>query len=327
MTALSSVNEVRVAAPARLHLGFLDPDGGVGRKFGGLGLSITGPRTRLRLTRADANIVEGAEVGRATAALERAQVALAPGRAHHLVMHEAIPAHAGLGSGTQLALAVAAALRRLEDLPPDAEADAELLQRGARSGLGAGLFARGGFVVDGGRGASGRPPPIVSRLPFPPAWRILLVSDPGAQGLHGEVEREAFARLPRFSAEQAGEACRRVLLQALPALIEEDIAAFGEAISTIQAIVGDYFAPAQGGRRFVSAVVEKAVDALQALGAVGGGQTSWGPTGFAFVASEEEARRLEARMRSQCAADGVRIEIVRGMDEGARIDALYARLA
>ncbi|HXY59933.1 MAG TPA: beta-ribofuranosylaminobenzene 5'-phosphate synthase family protein [Methylocystis sp.] len=327
MPALSNVNEVRVAAPARLHLGFLDLDGGVGRKFGGLGLSISGPRTRLTLTRADANAVEGPEVVRAKALLERAQAALAPGRAHRLVVHEAIPAHAGLGSGTQLALAVAAALRRLEDLPADAEADADLLQRGARSGLGAGLFTRGGFVVDGGRGASGRPPPIVSRLPFPAAWRILLISDPAAQGLHGEGEREAFARLPRFSAELAGEACRRVLLQALPALIEQDIAAFGEAISTIQAIAGDYFAPAQGGRRFVSAAVEKAVDALQTLGAVGGGQTSWGPTGFAFVSCEEEALRLQERAQSQRAAEGLKIQLVRGMDEGARIDAIYARLA
>jgi len=155
MSAQSSVNEVRVTAAARLHLGFLDMNGGLGRNFGGLGLSVGGPRTRLTLRRADETLVEGAESERARRLLRKAQAALAPRSAHHLAIHQAIPAHSGLGSGTQLALAIAAALRRLEDLPLDPNADAALMERGARSGLGAGLFQDGGFVVDGGRGASG----------------------------------------------------------------------------------------------------------------------------------------------------------------------------
>src|SRR6185437_12055958 len=40
---------VAVFAPARLHLGFLDLEGGLGRRFGGLGLAIDGLGTRLRL--------------------------------------------------------------------------------------------------------------------------------------------------------------------------------------------------------------------------------------------------------------------------------------
>jgi len=327
MSAQSSVNEVRVTAAARLHLGFLDMNGGLGRNFGGLGLSVGGPRTRLTLRRADETLVEGAESERARRLLRKAQAALAPRSAHHLTIHQAIPAHSGLGSGTQLALAIAAALRRLEDLPLDPNADAALMERGARSGLGAGLFQDGGFVVDGGRGASGRTPPVIARLPFPPDWRILLVMDNNAQGLNGELEREAFAALPPFSEARAGEICRRVLMQALPALAEHDIAAFGEAITHIQIIVGDYFAPAQNGRRFTSARVEAVVARLLREGATGGGQTSWGPTGFAFVASQAEARRLAERARSDPAADGLNIEIVEGLAHGARIDAIYARMA
>ena len=40
---------VSVVAAARLHLGFLDMNGALGRKFGGLGLSIDAPATRLTL--------------------------------------------------------------------------------------------------------------------------------------------------------------------------------------------------------------------------------------------------------------------------------------
>ncbi len=318
---------VRVAAAARLHLGFLDLNGGLGRKFGGLGLAISGPRTRLTLRPADANAVEGAERARAEALLEKAQAALAPGRAHRLTIEEAIPAHAGLGSGTQLALAIAAALRRLEDLPADPAADAALLQRGARSGLGAGLFERGGLVVDGGRGAATVTPPVIARLPFPADWRILLVADLQSVGLHGSDEREAFAALPTFSEAAAGELCRLVLMQALPALAERDLGGFGGAITRIQEIIGDYFAPAQGGRRFTSARVEDMVAQLLAEGATGGGQTSWGPTGFAFVGSAQEADRLVAKTAARAAGEGVKVSVVSALDKGAKIDAVYARMA
>jgi beta-RFAP synthase len=325
MPAHSSVNEVHVTAAARLHLGFLDMNGNLGRRFGGIGLSISGPKTRLALKRASETLVEGAETERARRLLRKAQEALSPLSAHHLTIQEAIPAHAGLGSGTQLALAIATALRRLEDLPLEPNGDAALLERGARSGLGAGLFQAGGFVVDGGRGASGLTPPVIARLPFPAAWRILLVTDHHAKGLNGELEREAFAALPPFSEVQAGDLCRRVLMQALPALAERDLAAFGEAITHIQAVVGDYFAPAQNGRRFTSAGVAAVIARLLREGATGGGQTSWGPTGFAFVGDEAEARRLAERARSE--AEGVSIDIVEGLAHGARVDAIYARMA
>ncbi len=67
---------VSVAASARLHLGFLDMNGGLGRKFGGVGLALDAPATRLTLTRADKNAVEGPESARAAALLERAQETL-----------------------------------------------------------------------------------------------------------------------------------------------------------------------------------------------------------------------------------------------------------
>jgi beta-ribofuranosylaminobenzene 5'-phosphate synthase len=312
--------QVSVAAAARLHLGFLDMNGSLNRMFGGLGLSISGPRTRITLAPAAQPSVEGLEAKRATALLEKATAALAPGRSYRLVVREAIPAHSGLGSGTQLALAIGAALRRLESLPGDTAGDAALLQRGARSGLGAGLFDQGGLVVDGGRGADTLTPPVVARLPFPHDWRVLLIADPDAVGLHGENEREAFKGLKPFSEEQAGALCRLVLMQALPALSESDIVGFGDAITRIQTIIGDYFAPAQGGRRFTSARVEAALTALAGQGAAGVGQTSWGPTGFAFVENERRALRLADFAREKSAGN-LRVSIVEGLNYGAKIDA------
>ncbi|WP_442754953.1 beta-ribofuranosylaminobenzene 5'-phosphate synthase family protein [Methylocystis sp. JAN1] len=319
--------KVSVAATARLHLGFLDMNGALGRKFGGLGLSLDAPATRITLTRAAADTVEGPESDRGAALLKKARAALAPESAHALTIHEAIPAHSGFGSGTQLALAAAAALRRLEDLPLDAAADAALMSRGARSGLGAGLFVTGGLVVDGGRGPGTRTPPVIARAEFPEEWRALVVSDPTAVGLHGADEKEAFVALPPSSDAESGELCRLVLMQALPALAERDLAAFGAAIGRIQEIVGDYFAPAQGGRRFASARVEAVVGRLIREGATGGGQTSWGPTGFAFVESESAARAIVARAEAEARAEGLEIAIRRGLNRGAKIDPIYAEIA
>jgi beta-ribofuranosylaminobenzene 5'-phosphate synthase len=319
--------QVSVAATARLHLGFLDMNGGLGRKFGGLGLSLDEPATRLTLTKAAGNSVSGPESARAAQLLEKAQAALAPQARHALAVHEAIPAHSGFGSGTQLALAVAAALRRLEGLAHDPAADAALMSRGARSGLGAGLFVKGGVVVDGGRGPLTRTPPVVARAEFPDEWRVLLVRDPTNVGLHGADERDAFVALPPSSEAESGELCRLVLMQALPALAERDLGAFGAAVARMQEIVGDYFAPRQGGRRFASAKVEEAIARLTREGATGGGQTSWGPTGFAFAESEAAARALMARAETEARASGLEISIRKGLNRGARIDAIYAQIA
>ncbi len=90
-----------------------------------------------------------------------------------------------------------------------------------------------------------------------------------------------------------------MLIKALPSVVERDIDMFGEAIARIQQIVGAYFAPAQGGAPYTSAVVGQIMAELQMHGAKGAGQSSWGPTGFAFAASAEEAQRLYSLVQAK----------------------------
>jgi beta-RFAP synthase len=310
---------VTVTVPARLHLGFLDLNGGLGRRFGSMGLAINGPRTRLTIApaaRSDASGPESARVQRYVEAMQR--LLDIPG-AHRVTVDEALPAHAGLGSGTQLALAVAAGVRRLHGLPLDMPGDAVRLGRGARSGVGIGLFDRGGVVVDGGHGPNTRAAPIVSRLPFPEQWRVLVVLDAARQGTHGADETDAFARLPPFPDTTAAHLCRLVLMQALPALAEHDLVIFGAAIREMQQLLGGYFAPMQGGQRFTSPNVSACLDMLDAAGAYGIGQSSWGPTGFAFAPSPEEADRLARAARKHPGAKGLDIRVCTGLNRGADI--------
>src|SRR5262245_1951841 len=52
---------VTVTAPARLHLGFLDLNGGTGRAFGSIGLAISGFKTRVSVAPAQHMRVSGPE--------------------------------------------------------------------------------------------------------------------------------------------------------------------------------------------------------------------------------------------------------------------------
>jgi beta-ribofuranosylaminobenzene 5'-phosphate synthase len=312
---------VTVSAPARLHLGFLDLNGSLGRRFGSFGLAISGPRTRLTATLARHDDIIGPDAERVQHHVEVLRHALGLESQYRVTIDEAIPAHAGLGSGTQLALGVAAALRRLHGLPLDARHDAIRLRRGARSGVGIALFEHGGLVVDGGVGPGTEVAPIIARMALPEHWRILLVLDPDLHGLNGAGERDAFARLPALPEAAAARLCHLLLMQALPALAESDLENFGVAVSAMQEILGDHFAPMQGGRRFTSERVGACLEALKRAGAHATGQSSWGPTGFAFAGSPEEASRLATLAREHPACRGLDIRICTGLNRGADIAA------
>jgi len=313
---------VRVEAPARLHLGFIDVSGSLGRRFGSLGLTLEEFSTALSLQRAETFDVQGPDAQRAGDYLRRLLDIHDPPTSVALHVHRAIPEHVGLGSGTQLALAVGKAFGALFDLPVSVRELAARLDRGARSGIGIGAFEEGGFVVDGGRSPAGAHPPVISRMPFPSSWRVLLVFDRVERGLFGEAERAAFRAMQAFPQQRAAHLAHLVLMRLMPALVEEDFASFGEAIGEIQRTVGDYFAAAQGGR-FTSRLVADVLAWLDAKGIAGVGQTSWGPTGFAIVDSEVRAQALLREARERFAArEELEFAVARGRNRGHSLDVL-----
>ncbi|KQT87695.1 hypothetical protein ASG60_11545 [Methylobacterium sp. Leaf469] len=309
---------VRVHAPGRLHFGFLDLHGGLGRRFGSLGLALDAPAVTLTARAATSLTVTGPEAARAHGyALAAAGHLGIEGHAA-LTVEETMPAHAGFGSGTQLALAVAAALARLARRAFAPEAFADALDRGNRSGVGLAAFTQGGLIVDGGRDGLGTPPPVIARLDYPEAWRVVLILDTGMTGVHGTHETEAFRDLPRFPEAQAAEICRLVLMQVLPAAATTEPEGFGAGITRIQRLIGDHFAPHQGGR-YASPAVAEALSAVAAQGISGYGQSSWGPTGFALVPSEDVARCLVASLERP---GPLRFLIARGRNTGATVTPL-----
>lgn len=284
---------VSVVAPARLHMGFIDLGGSLGRKFGSIGVGINEIATRLSICGDTALNADGPCHERACKIARQFDEALGVSSRVAIRIHQAIPEHVGLGSGTQLALAVGMGLARFHGLGLGVREVASAIKRGARSGIGIGVFEQGGLIVDGGRGPETSTPPIISRLAFPSHWRLVLVLDRRGQGLHGKLELEAFKQLPVFPAEETARLCHLLMMQALPALAEGDVRGFGAVVSDLQNAVGDHFAPAQGGR-FTSPEVAEAMAWLESQGAVGMGQTSWGPTGFCLFDDAPRAETLAA---------------------------------
>jgi beta-RFAP synthase len=314
--------QVRVEAPARLHLGFIDLSGSIGRRFGGIGLALEELATVVELRRSEGIEGEGPGAERALEVLRRLLDTYDVAGGCALRVRRAIPEHAGLGSGTQLALAVGRAFGALFDVPVSIAEIAAGAARGARSGIGIGAFEQGGFIVDGGRGAAGTHPPVIARMPFPPAWRVLLVMERDGRGLSGAAEIAAFRRLHAFAQERAARLAHLVLLRVMPAIAEQDYAGFAEALGEIQRTVGDHFAAAQGGR-YASPAVAEVLAWLEAQGVAGIGQTSWGPTGFGVVDSEVRAHALLVAARSRFAhLRRIEIALARARNRGHALERL-----
>lgn len=311
---------MEVRAAARLHLGFLDPTGGVGRRFLGMGLAVDRPATVIRARAAAGTHVRGPEAERVARILERLRPLFGAFPVQIEVLR-AIPAHAGFGSGTQLALAVGRALAALTGRPFDPAEVARLALRGRRSGLGIAAFTRGGFLLDAGKGDEDRPPPLLARLPFPRSWRVLLLRDPAREGLSGEAEERAFRELPPFPDGLAARLARLAVSCVLPGVALGDLALFGRGLSEIQDRLGDWYAPFQGGSRWSSPLVGAAIEHLRACGVAASGQSSWGPTGFAVVPAEGAAPLRAALLRR---FPGLRVDVARGRAGGARVRFLPA---
>lgn len=288
---------IQVEAPARLHLGFLDLHGGLGRRFGGIGVALKEISTRLHCFRSTEFAAKGPDSERALKYAQRLLGMKGQEGAVSIEVHQAIPPHAGLGSGTQLALAVGTAVSHLYKLNLNPYEIAEKLARGGRSGIGIGAFEQGGFLVDGGRGNDGSLPPIIARHPFPEHWRILLLmARSNQEGLSGEAERRAFGDLPEFPAADAAHLCRLTLMRILPSLLESNLERFAKGIGELQDKIGDYFAPAQGGR-FFHIKINRLLKQAKQFGFQGVGQSSWGPTGFVLTDSETQAHALAKKLQ------------------------------
>ena len=313
--------KVYVKTPARLHLGLVDLNGDLGRIFGGLGVGIDHPNVFLEAQKSQTFTFSGekAELTRRLAAkfLQAYQIK----EKVTIDVKQVIPEHVGLGSGTQLALAVAASLSRLFDVKGSIQDFAVVMGRTVQSGVGTAVFEQGGLVVDAGKNTqnpSKKTIPVICRQPFPNEWRFVVAIPNVKKGLANEAEALAFKQLPPMPPSEVGKICRLTMMKLLPAIPEKDIKSFGEALTEIQRIVGDSFADAQGGR-YSSSPATQCIEFMLENGVYGSGQSSWGPTIYGVV-KKEEAKEMQLKTQAFLNQSvGGNVFVAKGNNRGAII--------
>jgi beta-RFAP synthase len=301
----SNVTGWRISTPSRLHFGLLGWGPQAARLFGGVGLMIDRPGLEIEATPADDWQADGPHASRVLETARRVAARMDdPPKPSRLVVRHAPAEHLGLGLGTQLTLAVTRLVGRSQsasnlDRP---ETAASATGRGQRSGIGLYGHWHGGLIVDAGRPTSGDPaiPALVAAIPFPLTWWVLVVIPDGTIGLSGPDEVGAFQTLPPPPPQITDRLCRLVLLGLVPAVREQRLEPFGQAVEAIQHEVGRAFSPAQHGRIYATDRSEAIVTLMRSLGLHGVGQSSWGPSLYGFFdGSKSDRLAIEARIREQ----------------------------
>ena len=290
---------VKIRTSARLHLGFIDLNGGLGRIYGSLGLALQEPETVLEVQRTDDGLtVSGKRQNHVRLLAQQIMKQFDYQQGLQVTVWDSIPKHVGLGSGTQLSLALGLGITMLKGVEASITELSQSLSRGIVSGIGTATFEHGGFVIDGGRSTASlekgqnEVPPLLFQNDVPDDWLFVVAIPNVAKGLSGQEERIAFDALPAGPKTQAEVTSRLVLMKLIPALLQNDIQRFGEALTRIQILVGDVFSVAQGGR-FSSPEVADCVSAMLDAGALGAGQSSWGPSCYGLVKGEKAASKIQ----------------------------------
>lgn len=294
-----AINRIHITTPSRLHFSLIDLNGQIGRIDGGFGLAINEPKFEIIAEPANEIQVESKDyTERATTILKKLQAIYHfPGI--KIKLKSEIPTHSGFGSGTQLSLGIASAANKLFNLNLSVVELAKAVGRGGTSGIGIAAFETGGFIVDGGHQYPVQkpsflpssaaddilPPPILLRYNFPNI--PLLIVMPNCSRIYGEAELELFRTLCPQPASVAPRLTHLLLLQILPALLENDMNNFGRALNEIQKFGWKKVEiNAQGVE------LQHTLDFLQTNGALGAGVSSWGP---AICAVSQDIEGLKRR--------------------------------
>lgn len=286
--ASPSCSSVRITTGARLHLGLFDTVA----PFGGVGVMVNDPATEILVSRG-AKFAASDEIAARVLPIAR-RVADRLGWTElppvSVKSCKRSPAHCGLGSGTQAALAIAEGIAAVLGMPTDWPAIAtQLAGRGRRSAVGVHGYLHGGLIFEN---ADAPTPlnPVQRRVELPDSWRVLVVQPRDrVPTVSGEAERAQFAKLAAASPAAKREMLDLLEQEILPGAGQADFGRFAGAVARYNHASGMLFAPVQGGPYNGSAVTG-VIETLKRLGASGVGQSSWGPGVFAWFETESQVQ-------------------------------------
>ncbi|MEN4017506.1 MAG: beta-ribofuranosylaminobenzene 5'-phosphate synthase [Methanobacterium sp.] len=291
-----------IKTPSRLHITLIDLNGSLGRIDGSVGLTIEKPGLTLQAEpqnkgievvfkyhdRSEKLMANYREKIENAAAKMLKFLNISSG--FKFIVKETYPAHSGLGSGTQLSLAVGKAVLKINNRDMAAPEIAKIVGRGGTSGIGVGSFDYGGFIIDGGHSITEKPgflpssaskaspPPIIARYDFPEDWNIILAVPDVPAGASGPEEVNIFQKYCPVPLGDVQKLSHILLMKMMPAVVEADIDSFGYSVNQIQT-TGFKKVELELQHPLISTLIEN----MRSAGAAGAGMSSFGPAVYAVT--------------------------------------------
>jgi beta-ribofuranosylaminobenzene 5'-phosphate synthase len=296
------------------------------RTFGGIGFSIERPVTVFQFEQCSGVEIHGLEVLDAEGKADLGQVIERMtndrGELHlRAVLKAAPPQHVGFGSKTALSLALIAGVNAFKSIGWPVEHMQKLSGRGAASGVGIHSFFTGGIIWDIGHRADAAKqllpsgsttetgiPPLGVRIPFPDAWRVVLVL-PAERPMTGQEEINFFVENAPVPKVEALSTMAALYHGVLPAILLRDYSALASALAEVHRFG---FKARELGRW--SPQLQMALAALS-KGEFAAGLSSVGPLIYVILPGDDPA--ASDTVRAICAGLTTRmLTVVRGWNSG-----------
>jgi beta-ribofuranosylaminobenzene 5'-phosphate synthase len=330
---------LKITTPCRIHLSLIDENGYTGRVDGGIGLMLDRPNIVFEASNSAKEFkIEAHKYYResievineiASKVFKRYNIS---NKNFHFNLKRYFPSHVGLGSKTQLSLAIATAITKLKSITHLTNEDiTKLVERGGTSGIGWRGFNTGGFILDGGHdfgqgkeketflpssaSISANPALTIFRYNIPEHWRFVLVIPNVKKGAFGDEEISVFQNYAPIPRNEVNEVSHQVIMKILPGIIKADLECFGEGLKRIQSIG---FKKIEIGLQHDK--VKELIKFFDDYGLKAYGMSSFGPSVVGIVESDLEAETLLREIQKNQKNVGGHIYICKPNNTGAKIE-------
>ncbi len=306
-----------IKTPSRLHFGIIDLSRTYQREYGALGVSLKGGYKIEIESIGEKDIkVVGDEKEKSIVRDVYSTLAenydLSCGFEVNII--ESVPSHVGLGSTTQITLGAGYGMLKAAGKEIKVPKLASMLDRARYSAIGTYGFRSGGFILEGGKTKEQKLSPLLFRSEVPEDWRFLIICPKSNKGYDEKEERPIMDEL-KVEKKYPEKISHNILMGMLPALVDEDIRAFGKHLTRIQELVGRSFSGYQEGT--YNPAVSEIVESLKEE-TYGAGQSSWGPTAYGLV-KEDELKKVKKKVLPNDGKDH-RVWVGEPNNEGVKID-------
>ncbi|MFX1237123.1 MAG: beta-ribofuranosylaminobenzene 5'-phosphate synthase [Promethearchaeota archaeon] len=332
--------KIRITTPCRIHLSLIDENGYTGRVDGGIGLMLDKPNVVFEASNSANEFQiecnhyyrESIDVinEKASRVFKMFNIS---NKNFHFNLEKYYPSHVGLGSKTQLSLAIATAIAKLKDRNFTIQELTKLVERGGTSGIGWRGFEKGGFILDAGHefgkgkeketflpssaSTSADPALTILRYPIPDNWRFVIIIPNVRKGAYGDEEINIFQKFAPIPRGEVNEVSHQILMKIVPGIIKNNLACFGEGLKRIQQI---------GFKKIEISlqhdIVKNLLAFLEEYGVKGYAMSSFGPSIIGITESDEEAEKLSNAVKEHLKYDGEHIYISKPNNTGAKFEIL-----